>query len=238
MTLDQAQSAMAIWVSAIADNVKNPIAGVGAALAILEAQLVGRDTGTGYDEGLMWSSIVKMRDRLAQLDEYVTELAGYSRPASLRFAVADVGRVAMDALRAAELPSQCDVAVTVEPGLQVIGDVAKLVLVLKALLKNAYEAVEADVGPRLALGAERAADDQVRLIVDDNGPGLPADTVARVFEPFFSTKEAGTGLGLAIARKYVEAHGGTINFARSGALGGCRVEILIPRKPLLAKETP
>jgi signal transduction histidine kinase len=63
--------------------------------------------------------------------------------------------------------------------------------------------------------------------VTDTGPGVPADALPHLFEPFFSLKENGTGLGLAIAKRTVDAHGGRIAAAsRSGA--GMTVDIELP----------
>ena len=60
--------------------------------------------------------------------------------------------------------------------------------------------------------AVSAADGEVVVAVEDDGPGIPDDVQARMFEPFFTTKAvgAGTGLGLDIARRIVEAHRGTL----------------------------
>ena len=64
----------------------------------------------------------------------------------------------------------------------------------------------------------------------DSGPGVPADALPRLFEPFFSLKTTGTGLGLAIVKRTVEAHGGRVE-ARTAAGGGLllRVELPPPR---------
>ena len=65
------------------------------------------------------------------------------------------------------------------------------------------------------------------LRVADTGPGVAPETLARLFEPFFSTKASGTGLGLAIVKRTVEAHGGRITAA--GALGaGLRIDVALP----------
>ena len=70
-------------------------------------------------------------------------------------------------------------------------------------------------------------DDQVRLVVADTGVGLEADVLARVFEPYFSTKVTGTGLGMAIAKRNVELNRGTIAVESAPGLG-TTVTITLP----------
>ncbi len=66
------------------------------------------------------------------------------------------------------------------------------------------------------------------LSVTDSGPGLPVETVKRMFEPFFTTwkDRGGTGLGLAIVRSIVAEHGGSIHVA-SGDSGSC-ISVVFP----------
>ena len=65
------------------------------------------------------------------------------------------------------------------------------------------------------------------LTVSDTGPGVPADALPHIFEPFFSLKAKGTGLGLAIAKRTIDAHGGRI-VATSPAGSGLAVHIELP----------
>jgi signal transduction histidine kinase len=69
-----------------------------------------------------------------------------------------------------------------------------------------------------------------RIVIADTGPGIPADHLDRIFEPYFTTKDGGTGLGLALAHKIVQEHGGTIR-AWNQPEGGASFEILLPLAP-------
>ena len=76
----------------------------------------------------------------------------------------------------------------------------------------------------LAVGRENGS---ARLRVADNGPGIPAAALARLFEPFFSLKPNGTGLGLAIAKRTIDAHGGTITAESREGWGTC-FDVVLP----------
>ena len=66
--------------------------------------------------------------------------------------------------------------------------------------------------------------------MDDSGPGIPADKVEKVFQPFFTTKPQGSGLGLAIVRKIVDAHEGRIDLANGEGTGTC-FRVTLPVEP-------
>jgi signal transduction histidine kinase len=133
------------------------------------------------------------------------------------------GQTGTDAIRI-ELASQSD-----ELLLRV--DAERMRQVLRNLVANAIRH-SPEVG-RVQLSA-RADDAATRLEVSDDGPGIPADDLERVFERFYRSDRArsadagGAGLGLAIARWIVELHGGTIRAAHADP-HGCRIIVELPR---------
>jgi nitrogen fixation/metabolism regulation signal transduction histidine kinase len=82
------------------------------------------------------------------------------------------------------------------------------------LIRNAVEAIAAVTGerrtPQIVVTLSRPAPDRVRVSIADNGCGIPADRIDRLFEPDFTLKAGGTGLGLAVVRQAIAAHGGTV----------------------------
>lgn len=219
-----ALTAMAAWVSAIADRFTNPIAGMVAALEMVDKQAV--------TDPVALDSIARVRARLLALGDFVSELVDFAKPARLAPALVDVR--ALLARIAAELepslPAATQLEVVVEPGAERLrADPDKLRLILRALLDNAVQAVPPPGVPAMAMAARPgAAPGTVAFTVDDNGPGFPAQLAQAALEPFVTTKEAGTGLGLAIVHKYVEAHGGRIELGRSARLGGACVSVTLP----------
>jgi two-component system, LuxR family, sensor kinase FixL len=92
----------------------------------------------------------------------------------------------------------------------VLVDRLQIELVLRNLIANAVEAVDG-AGGAVGLSARRDDAQHVRIVVTDNGPGIPAASRERVFEPFVSGKPTGMGLGLAVSRAIAEAHGGSLD---------------------------
>ncbi|MHB1206312.1 MAG: sensor histidine kinase [Rhodospirillaceae bacterium] len=95
------------------------------------------------------------------------------------------------------------------PGGTVIADKVQVQQVMLNLLRNALEAMDQMETPTLTISTRTAAD-FVEFAVADEGPGLPEEIRARLFEPFITTKKDGMGVGLSICRTIIESHGGRL----------------------------
>lgn len=111
---------------------------------------------------------------------------------------------------------------------QVLVDGDKLRQVFLNILRNAYEAVDegGEITISLSLLKERSRK-IIKVVMSDNGCGIPDKEKDVIFELFYTTKTTGIGLGLAIARKIVEQHNGSIQLSEN-AKKGTSFEILIP----------
>lgn len=106
-------------------------------------------------------------------------------------------------------------------------DPVQIQQVLLNLVMNGMEAMVESSEPRaLIIRSERQSEDEIRVSVEDRGPGLATETAGRIFEPFFSTKPEGTGMGLAICRSIIESHDGRI-WAMESASGGAIFQFTI-----------
>ncbi len=96
------------------------------------------------------------------------------------------------------------------------------------LVRNAVQAIRATgKGYRVVVHATALDDGHVAIDVDDDGPGVPSEDRARIFDPYFTTRTEGTGLGLAIVKKIVIEHGGTI-VCEASPSAGARFRIVLP----------
>jgi nitrogen fixation/metabolism regulation signal transduction histidine kinase len=109
---------------------------------------------------------------------------------------------------------------------QVHADATRLRQVIHNLLQNAQDALQGSEHPQITLSTENYHG-EIRLRVQDNGPGFSAQILARAFEPYMTTKQKGTGLGLAIVKKIVEEHLGHISI-ENATYGGAIIEIGLP----------
>jgi len=104
-------------------------------------------------------------------------------------------------------------------------DRVQIQLVLLNILRNSLEALdEQDIeNPCLSVNTQQLSQQYIEIKICDNGPGIPASHVKRIFAPFFTTKSDGMGIGLSMCKSIVEAHHGTINLQANQPSGVCVV---------------
>lgn len=115
----------------------------------------------------------------------------------------------------------------------VAGNEARLFQVLLNLVINAAQALDPSRDDHeIRVGARWTDDRRIELYVTDTGVGIPPENLARIFEPYFTTKSArkGTGLGLALCRRYVEQMGGTIDVVSEVGVGSTFRVVLPPAR--------
>jgi len=119
------------------------------------------------------------------------------------------------------------------PPVKVIGGTVKLCQILLNLMVNAAQSLEGTGRDGIIRVSWEVDGDRVRLVVKDNGCGIPEELQAKVFEPLFTTKPAGvgTGLGLSICRELVEQMGGQIQLHSTVGVG-TSVELTLKKSPL------
>jgi two-component system NtrC family sensor kinase len=106
------------------------------------------------------------------------------------------------------------------------GDPQQLQQVFLNILLNAAEAMPEGGTVTIKTWCDKEAG-QVGVDVSDTGKGIPAESVKRIFQPFFTTKVKGIGLGLAVAQRLVEEHGGTIT-VNGHEPGGATFKVVLP----------
>jgi len=145
--------------------------------------------------------------------------------------LADLVRDVMSLVQSEALSRRVALDCSIEPGLpRVLCDRVQVSQVLLNLVMNGIEAVQSSpVNARYVTIEARAKGERVEVAVSDSGPGIPAERINQVFEPFFSTKSEGMGMGLTICRTIIEGHEGSI-WAEHNAEGrGATFRFTLPR---------
>ncbi len=228
-------AALGEMAAAIAHEVKNPLAGIEVMAGVLKRQLTGSD-----DAQSILHDIIK---EAKMANAIVLEVLDFVRPIRLqveRIALADVLQDAISMAESHVPRGEVAVAVSLPEHLAPIqGDPHQLRQLFTNLLTNAFEAlggtgsvnisaVQVAPDPEEEAGAGDAHPaPMIQVEVSDDGPGVGADLMDKIFSPFFTTKPQGSGLGLAIVRKIVDAHDGRIDVSARAA-GGTRFRVTLP----------
>jgi len=216
-------AAMTTLSSGLAHELRNPLNAAKLHLDVLRRRLSRTAAGaelTGPTE-LAYGE-------LSRLSAMLNDFLAFAKPSPLHTVEQDLVAVMRQVVEL-ELPIAerrgIDLRLeTVRPTLELRIDAAKLEQAIRNLVRNALEA--APTGGHVVV---RIADESeaVHVRVIDDGPGIPEEIRARMYEPFFSTKQSGTGLGMSIAKTSIAIQGGTIDVESSAT--GTTFDVALPR---------
>jgi len=218
------QAALGEFSAFLATEIREPLASIRAQLEEVTSEgILEFDPQTRVENA--------MRD-LIRIEAILNEILDFAKPLELHRRLCRVPEVIESTLTvvATELDMNRilvtkDYAAHLNP---VRCDDAKMQQVFLSIFKNALEAMRPGGNLHIELTPHRAGRQQeVQILIKNDGEPIPTEHVGKVFEPFFTTKRAGTGLGLATVKKIVEEHHGQISIA-SGPGQGTTVIIKLP----------
>ena len=219
-------SSLGLLAAGVAHEVNTPLTGISS-----YAQMLIADTPEDHPQRRM---LEKMEHQTFRASQIVNDLLAFARHRGEPMRPLELSGVIAECVEtASHRAKDAGVEMRVEdtPGCKVLGHEGELTQVVTNLIGNAIDAMDRQdpsAPRRLVIGLEKV-DSDIELRVADSGPGIPADRVRRIFEPFFSSKlgSGGTGLGLAICQNIVRRHGGTIE-AINQPERGCAFVVRLP----------
>jgi two-component system nitrogen regulation sensor histidine kinase NtrY len=223
----QRKAAWADVARRIAHEIKNPLTPIQLSAERLKRRFAKEIQSDPDTFTLCADTIIR---HVGDIGRMVDEFSAFARMPQPVIKPEDLGQIAREALILQK---------TARPGIQFVTDLPPrgpvvacdrrmLRQALTNLLQNATDAVAMREGAgQIRLAIEVVAD-EVRLLVTDDGPGLPAEDRARLTEPYVTHKPKGTGLGLAIVKKIMEDHGGRLSLDDRTDGPGALVMLALP----------
>lgn len=202
-------AAMGELTAGVAHEVRNPLGVIRASVQLLE--------DAECDAARVREAGEVMKQEIDRLDKVIKALLDFGRPSKPTMMPTDPVEVLSDVvLFTSRFAGQSDVAIAEDyaPDLpRVMADPDQLKQVFLNLVTNAVQAME-EQGGHIDLSVTEQGDFVV-VSVRDTGPGIPGDEIGKVFDPFYSTRDAGTGLGLTIVHRIIDEHDGHIEVESS-----------------------
>ena len=208
----------------LAHEIKNPLTPIQLSAERLQLKLDGKLTNG--DNDMLRRSTQTIINQVMAMKRMVNEFSDYARLPPPDLATLDLNALIREVLGLYE-NSVADIEATLDEDLPLVrGDASQLRQIIHNLLRNAEDAQEGMAKPWIGI-LTRCDAAMAELTVADCGTGFPPEIMARIFEPYVTTKAQGTGLGLAIVKKIVDEHGGAIRI-QNRQPSGAQISILLP----------
>lgn len=207
-------TSIGVLAAGVAHEVNTPLAVISSYSQMLAKQLADDERKSGL--------LDKIAKQTFRASEIVNSLLNFSRTASTTYSSTDLNRIVEETLvligpqlEKAGVCVECDLEAPLPP---IRGNGSKLQQVFLNILLNARDSMSEGGTLRIQTSSDNTS---VRVKVSDTGHGIPTDKLARIFDPFYTTKMAGkgTGLGLSISYGIVREHGGIIEVSSRAGEG-------------------
>jgi len=216
--------------SMIAHDLRNPLSSIKMSLQILSKP--GEESTREYSRELKGIAL----EQVGYMENNLNDLLNYARPPALKLEWLDLNNVlneTINMLQGVIKKNEANIQVNIQTGLPTLyADPGKLRLIFSNLISNAIQAcTETDEQANVTLEVMSRLGESVQMIqveIADNGPGIDADEVDQLFEPFYTTRAQGTGLGLAIVKGFIEQHHGEIHLQSNPNAKGAICTLLLP----------
>ncbi len=196
--------------ASLAHEIRNPLA-----VLFNVASALGGRRGAERDPEQMDMLVAMLRQETEKLARLVDDLLLFSRSPRSSLRSLDVAQLVQSALSEVRdtlpLEMQVDIVTDIQPGIEpFLGSAGGMKRALANLISNAMQSSRGRGRVRVIARREPGPSGMLAIGVQDEAGGIPQESIAEIFEPFYSTRSTGAGLGLSIARIIIQAHGGTL----------------------------
>jgi signal transduction histidine kinase len=216
LELSRRVAALGRLTAGVAHEVKNPLNAMTIHLELMKAKLAA-----AAPAGSIEPHVDVIAREIRRLDDVVQGFLKFARPEELTLQPVAPAALADEVLKAVALEAQAAgvaLEAVVAPNVPPIeADHAMLRQALLNLARNAIQAMPK--GGRLRIACAVARDGRVDIRVADTGVGIPPENLARIFDLYFTTRDAGTGIGLSLVYRTVQLHGGDIDVESTESVG-------------------
>ncbi len=198
----------------IAHNVKNPLSGMKTIVQLMEEEKQLPENAR--------RDCTMLVGEIDRLNQNISQVLRYAKPARDTDCAADLAGIVQRVagiLRAGAERRHITLTIDGVESCAVQGGEEAVSDIVSNLIVNALEASVEGTAIRISVVPATGSLDYAELSVEDQGPGIPADKLDKIFQPFFTTRPGGTGLGLAIVKRRVDEIGGTVAFQSPAVQG-------------------
>jgi len=222
VTQSQRHSAWGEVARRLAHEIKNPLTPI--QLSAERIQHKFKDKLSKEDSNILERSTNTIVNQVNALKIMVNEFAEYARPPKIQKDTIKIDTLIEEVIDLYEIDNIINIKK--DNNIPIIyADQNKLRQVIINLLENSQDALKEIKKPKIKIFIKKKVN-EVQVVVEDNGIGIPDEIIGRIFEPYVTSKKTGTGLGLAVVYKIIEEHEGRIKIDRIKN-SGTRVTIML-----------